>query len=169
MSARSTSRQQMKTIQNKRGIHEDFSKHQTCGEIKVGIPDVYIVLQAEAGVGRSSNRKIPYIAIYNHNLKMHYTQDLGNHPDKVFRNLDVRANDVTAIVTGEKNKRQGGEQPSHEKDLIVIPPLHVKYGTYHQQRRLSSKIKGVSIRISMRVLTCSINLTNIFRYTYSLR
>ena len=33
---------------------------------------------------------------------MHYTQDLGNHPDKVFRNLDVRANDVTAIVTGEK-------------------------------------------------------------------
>ena len=69
---------------------------------------------------------------------MHYTQDLGNHADKVYRNLDLRANDVTAIVTGVKNKQRrggGSGQQTKEEDLIVIPPLHVKYGTFHQQRR----------------------------------
>ena len=69
---------------------------------------------------------------------MHYTQDLGSHADKVYRNLDLRANDVTAIVTGVKNKQRrggGSGQQTKEEDLIVIPPLHVKYGTFHQQRR----------------------------------
>ena len=110
-------------------------------------PDLCIVLHAEAGLGRSSKRKIPYIAIYNHNLKIKYTQDLLDHPDKVYRNLDVNANDVTAIVTGEKSKRgKGKDYQSNEKDLIVIPPLHVKYGTYHQQYRFNSKSKSSSRR-----------------------
>ena len=69
MMARGASLQNVKRNRKVRDVGgsgaADFQRHQTCGEIKLNIPDLYIILQAESGLGRGSKRKIPYIAIYN--------------------------------------------------------------------------------------------------------
>ena len=69
MMARGASLQSVKRNRKVRDVGgsgaADFQRHQTCGEIKLNIPDLYIILQAESGLGRGSKRKIPYIAIYN--------------------------------------------------------------------------------------------------------
>ena len=106
-----------------------------------------VVLPTEAGLGRSSKRNIPYVAIYNNNLRIEYTQELGNNGDKVRRYLELKSKD-TAIVTGEISK--GREQQHKERDLIIIPPLRVKYSTYHQQRKVSARNKSSRRRSAAR-------------------
>ena len=78
-------------VRTKRGANEDFLRHQTYGQIIFLIPQLDVVLPTEAGLGRSSKRNIPYVAIYNNNLRIEYTQELGNNGDKVRRYLDLKS------------------------------------------------------------------------------
>ena len=146
-SSRTLNQKSSGNARTKRGANEDFLRHQTYGQIVFLIPQLDVVLPTEAGLGRSSKRNIPYVAIYNNNLRIEYTQELGNNGDKVRRYLELKSKD-TAIVTGEISK--GREQQHKERDLIIIPPLRVKYSTYHQHRKVSARNKSSRRRSAAR-------------------
>ena len=64
-------------VRTKRGANEDFLRHQTYGQIIFVIPQLDVVLPTEAGLGRSSKRSIPYVAIYNNNLRISTRKNLA--------------------------------------------------------------------------------------------